>query len=67
MKRLLREMIRRPWPSKSDRQAAIDAARERLEEARRRRAEVEQLVDWHADIRSRNHFREAFESSMRRG
>ena len=67
MRNLLRVLWTRPWPSKAARQAAIDAAREKLEEARERRVAAEEVASWHRQIRERNHFRAAFEESMRRG
>ena len=66
MRRLIRTLYSRPWPTKAERQAAIDAARASLEASRARRPAVEEVVSWHAQIRARNHFREAFEASMRR-
>jgi hypothetical protein len=62
--RLIRLLL--PWPTRAERRAAIEAAASALDASRARRPEVDAVVGRLADLRERNHFREAFEASLRR-
>lgn len=55
-----------PWPSRRSRRQNIDAARERFEHAVSTREMTQDLVDALREARERNHFREMFDTALRR-
>lgn len=48
-----------PWPSRKERKARVEAARYRVEQARRKNTETEQLRCELVEIMQRNHFAQA--------